>query len=116
MNALSFKGCNFTNNGIGISVPKGAIIKAEDTAFINNGTAVEVRDDIPPEISALFAEGVNKKKLLELLDTVRRSDNPSHDFVVRRIRKMGLSKWIANGANVVTVGTAIAQIISKLSG
>ncbi|EPE8701337.1 TPA: hypothetical protein I8412_002952 [Citrobacter freundii] len=114
MNAFTFKNCSFNDNGIGISAPADVAIKAEGTTFTNNGKAVEIRDKLPPEISSLFSEGVSKKKLLELIENVRKDVNPEPDSVARRLKKLGLSKWIANGANVVTVGTAIVQIISKL--
>ncbi|MFS9612354.1 hypothetical protein [Enterobacter hormaechei] len=116
MSFMSFKNCTFEDNGIGISAPKGMSISAEGTIFRNNEKAVEFREEIQLEISSLFKNGANHRKIIALIEGLRKEGNPQPETVVRRLRKTKLSQWIANGANIATVGAAIAQLISKLNG
>lgn len=112
---FKLKGCIFNENGTVISAPADTTVEAIDTTFSRNQTVFDIRDDVPKEILDLFHPDVPKVHLQDLLRSIQTIDSPTPEPIARRLQETGLSKWIANGANVVTVATAIIQFAQYLN-
>ncbi|WP_046091686.1 hypothetical protein [Enterobacter roggenkampii] len=111
MTKATFTGCQFINNGIGILASGDIQLEAHDTLFQGNGKAVLIDSGIPEELAPLFKEGVNINKVRQLIEETRRTPDPQPDSIAQSLWKSGLSSWLANGANAVTVATAIIEFV-----
>lgn len=115
MSKRIFTGCRFINNHIGISVGENLDLEVNDTLFQNNHIAVQIIEDLPQEILDLFKSGVSRSKLKEVLLESLKTDDQEPEALARRLKKSGLSTWIANSANTLTVATAIIEIVKLLA-
>ncbi|MFT2928423.1 hypothetical protein [Enterobacter sp. HK-058-C-ECC] len=111
----TFTGCQFINNGIGIVASGDVQLEAHDTLFQGNGKAVLIDSGIPEELAPLFKEGVDINKVRQLIEETRHTPDPHPDKIAKKLCKSGLSSWIANGANTVTVATAIIEFVKFLA-
>lgn len=107
--------CKFTNFQTGIRAGENVDLEINDTHFLNNHTAVEIIEDLPQEILDLFKTGVKRRKLKEVLIESLATDAKEPEALARKLKKSGLSRWIANSANTVTVATAIIRIVRFLA-
>ncbi|MGS6174431.1 hypothetical protein ACVGX7_16040 [Enterobacter hormaechei] len=115
MTKATFTGCQFINNGVGIAASGDVQLEAHDTLFQGNGKAVLIDSGIPEELAPLFKEGVDINKVRQLIEETRHTPELQPDKIAQKLWKSGLSSWIANGANTVTVATAIIEFVKFLA-
>ncbi|HED6272797.1 TPA: hypothetical protein R5X29_003939 [Enterobacter sichuanensis] len=115
MTKATFTGCQFINNGIGIVASGDVQLEAHDTLFQGNGKAVLIDSGIPEELAPLFKEGVDINKVRQLIEETRHTPEPQPEKIAQKLWKSGLTSWIANGANTVTVATAIIEFVKFLA-
>ncbi|MGA4663428.1 hypothetical protein [Citrobacter braakii] len=104
--------CEFHENVVAISALSDSEIHAKGSKFVRNQKAIEFRDEIPDEVINLFQNDVNLQKVHELINEIREENNPKPEPIARRIEKVGLAQWIANGANITTIASAIIQAVT----
>ncbi|WP_409247372.1 hypothetical protein [Enterobacter hormaechei] len=115
MTKATFTGCQFIDNGIGIVASGDVELEAHDTLFQGNGKAVQIDSGIPEELATFFKEGVDVNKVRQLIEEIRRTPDPQPEKIAQTLWKSGLSTWIANGANTVTVATAIFEFVKFIA-
>ena len=115
MTKATFIGCQFINNGIGIVASGDVQLEAHDTLFQGNGKAVQIDSGIPEELAPFFKQGVDVNKVRELIEETRHTPEPHSEKIAQKLWKSGLSSWIANGANTVTVATAIIEFVKFIA-
>ncbi|HCD3312146.1 MULTISPECIES: hypothetical protein [Enterobacter cloacae complex] len=105
----------FIDNGVGIKASGDVDIESHGSIFQGNGKAMELDSGVPEEVLAFFKQGVNIQKLRLLIEETQKKEDPKPETLARKLKKSGLSAWIANGANTVTVATAIIECIKFIS-
>lgn len=115
MTKATFTGCQFIGNGIAIAASGDVQLEAHDTLFQDNVKAVQIDAGVPEVLATLFKEGVDVNKVLQLLEETRQTPDPQPEKIAQKLWKSGLSSWIANGANTVTVATAIIEFVKFIA-
>ncbi|WP_407365131.1 hypothetical protein ACEJ49_08585 [Enterobacter roggenkampii] len=108
-------GCKFIDNGVGIIASGDVHLETHDSLFQGNGKAVLIDSGIPEKLATLFKEGVDVNKVRQLIEETRRTPDPQPENIAKKLWTSGLSSWIANGANAVTVATAIIEFVKFIA-
>lgn len=109
--ALNLNDCAFDGNDVAVSVDAGTDVFADNTAFRDNGIGIEVRDAasaIPVEVLREMLAAINGGSEAE---AVRDRFGP-------KLKPFGVDfdVWLARGANIATIGQALAMALGTAGG